>query len=86
MLVRRKKRPQGMEPRIVANLENRAVDFVEVHDGGAHRVRAVDHRAQLEHFEAPAVHADSFLREKRRAAGYRRDGKRSERNERSGKD
>ena len=32
-------------------------------------MRAVDHRAQLEHLESPAVHSDALLREERRAAG-----------------
>ena len=57
-----------MQTRIVANLEDRPVDFVEVHDALAHRVRAVDHRAQLEHLETAPVHADALLGEERVSA------------------
>src|SRR5215831_9063998 len=39
---------ERMEPRVVADLEDRPVDFVEMHDALTHRMRAVDHRAKLE--------------------------------------
>ena len=83
MLVRRKKSPERMQPRIVADLEDRAVDLVEVHELVAHVVRAVDHRAQLEHLEAPPVHADALLREERGSARDADDRERRQNDDRS---
>ena len=81
-----KKAAERMKPGIVADLKDRAVDFVEMHDAVAQRVRAVDHRAQLEHLEAAAVHADTFLREKRRAPGNARDRERRQKYDRCAND
>ena len=73
MLVRRKKRPSGCSARVVADLEDRAVDLVEMHEIVAHLVCAVDHRSQLEHPKAAAVLTDAFLRVKWSAAGRKDD-------------
>jgi len=40
------KTAERMKPRIVADLKDGTVDFVEVHDAVAQRVRAVDHRTK----------------------------------------
>src|SRR5215469_1921171 len=57
--------PERMQTRIVPDLKDRTRNFVEVHQVLAHRVGAVDHRAQFVHLEAPAAHTNPLLREKR---------------------
>ena len=63
-------------PRVVADLENRPVELVEVHHAAAHRMRAGNHRPQLVHSEAAAVHADPLLREEGRPSGHASDRQR----------
>src|SRR5262249_1976982 len=60
---------ERMRSRIIADLEDRPVDLVEMHEIVAHLVRAVDHGPQFEHLKATAVLPHALLSENRTAAG-----------------
>ena len=69
MLVRRRKLPSGCSRGSLRILKTGPSTSLRCITLWRIVVRAVDHRAQLEHLEAPPVHADALLREERRAAG-----------------
>ncbi len=73
MLVRRRKAPERMQPRVAPELEDRAVGLVEV----AHLVPALvgvgHHAAQLVHLELAAVEPDALLAVERALAGDEHD-------------
>ena len=86
MLVRRRKRPSGCRRGSLRILKTGPSTSLRCITLLAHLVRAVHHRAQLEHLEAAPVHADALLGEERRSAGYRTDRERCDHDDRRGND
>ena len=73
---------EWMQSRILSDLKDGTIDFVEVHQLFAQLVRILDHRTQLEHLEAPAMLAHALLGENRRAASHQHDGDCGDRDQR----
>ena len=67
----RRKRPIARHARVLGDLEQPVLRLVAVAQRVLHRIRVGDHRAELEHVEAPAVAPDAQLAEEHRARGCR---------------
>ena len=80
--MRRRKRPNAGDPRIVGDLEQAALDLVAIAQLALDRVGILDHRSELEHQEQLAPAPDAALAEEHGAARVKLDHDRQQKQQR----